>query len=140
MRILWLWLRELKFRWRKRRDVWYNEYVQQKWEETLPAFAAPFTNSDQYLSSLEEPKLYQYLSGIAEFVKTEAYEVELESVMLRIEKELALRSQSDTERAGYRSALIFLRDFKKRLLFLANKFNELDREKGRSLSEQIKNI
>jgi len=135
-----LWKEEQKRHWKEQKETWHLDSVQQKWLETVPAFAAPFRNADEFMATMEEPALYKYLSGINDFIGTDAFEVEFESVMLRLEKELSLRSQSDVERAGYRSALLFLREFKKRLTFLGNKFNELDRDKGRAIKEQMKNL
>lgn len=140
-RRIFLFLNERRERRKRLEAQWLVESVNEKWRLTVPAFEAPFINANEYLNSLSEERLYQYLNAVDNFVKSDACDVEFDNISLYFEKELALRSQNDVERAAYRATLIFIRDFKKRLIGLSQRLDQIEK-RGTSLplKEQIKNI
>ena len=84
-------------------------------------FNYPFSTANSYINSLPQNKRHKYYREVSEWIKSEAFRVEHQSLMKLAYKELATEDTDSYSREAYRLLLIFLVKYEQRL----NHLNEV---------------
>lgn len=87
--------------------------------EVYGAYQYPFSSADKILASKDDGYRAMYYEGAKKLVEDEVLNQELTELKRNLYAKLALQSMTDVERTAYRTTLIALVDFEKRLQSLA---------------------
>ena len=96
-------------------------------------FLYPFIKADTIWANKSEPEQWRMYQEVSDWVKSDAYKIEMDSLVREFYQKLAVESQTEEQILGYRLALLALKTFEERLKGLAEKFTQI------KILEQTKN-
>jgi hypothetical protein len=83
-------------------------------------FVYPFESLDSIIYSMSKDDRNYYQLEARRTYRSKMWRMEMTELKKLFYKELALNSQSDIDRAGYRLALLFMRKLERRIKFLTD--------------------
>lgn len=102
-----------------------KKVIQQVFSRYYSHFEYPFFHADSIRSRLPEPNQFRYYEDVSNWINSEAYKIEHEALVRDFYKELAIKPLTDDQIAGYRLALIFVKNYEARLGSLAQEYTLL---------------
>lgn len=88
-------------------------------------FLYPFIKADEVWLKKTENEQWLLYQQISDWINSEAYKIEYESLVREFYQKLAVESQTEEQVLGYRLALLALKTWDIRLKGLAQKFTEI---------------
>lgn len=85
----------------------------------------PFRKAEDIWASKSENEQWRLYQTVSDWVTSDAYKIEYDSLIREFYQKLAVESQSEEQVAGYRLALLALKTMDIRLKGLAQKFIEI---------------
>ena len=93
-------------------------------ERMFRHFNYPFEKAEEEFQELTEVEQYRYLQQVHEWVDSKAYKAESREIIRTIYKDMSNKAINKTEFTGYRLALIMMKRYDQRLLYLNERYEQ----------------
>ena len=102
-----------------------RQLIQRVFSKYYGHFEYPFWQADAIRKRMPEPNQLRYYEDVSNWINSEAYKTEHESMVKDFYRELATKAVNDDLATGYRLALIFIKNYEARLGSLAEEYKLL---------------
>ena len=102
-----------------------KKLVQKVFSKYYGHFEYPFFSADAKLHQLAQPHQLRYYEDVKRWIESDAYKNEHEAAVKDFYRELAIKPLTEEQIAGYRLALIFIKNYEGRLGALSRDYETL---------------
>jgi hypothetical protein len=99
--------------------------INQLFKTYFGTFYYPFESANEKLMRMKDEERLIYMNSVYNFVESKAYRILFQEVIRTFYSELALKPENEIQRATYRMALVFIRDFQKHLKDIHKQYKNL---------------